>query len=165
MARPNFQPQPATSDRETWRNFLRVRDTVTGIDTRTASLESTVAALQAAVSVLQNVSPEEGVDVDVDPDTPTATALYSGETELAFGGAPGSNTAERTVGATWVTSDSIIMAWVPGHRSTADNNATEHWFVPITVKVTAIDPGVSFTLTAYSDPRLQGNFVVHWQGR
>lgn len=163
MARPNFQPQPSAQDRETWRNFLRVRDSVTGIDTRTSSLESTVAALQAAVAVLQNTGGATAA-VDGDTDSLPTVAVYSGEATITFGAAPGTDVAEATVTAPWALSTSSILAWVPGNRGTSDNNAYEHWLAPITVKATSIVPGSSFTLMAYADQRLTGQFVVHWQG-
>lgn len=161
MARIPLQQQ-RPDEKETYRNFLRVRAKIESMDADVAALVVRLAAAEAQIQTLASPPTAAGED-SVEGDS-IATALYSGETEIDFGATPGSDTAERRVSAAWATSNSVISAWVAGHRSTADNNAYEHWIAPVVVRVTEIDPGASFTLSAYADQRLEGRYVVHWQG-
>ncbi len=163
MGRINLQQQQP-QERETWRNFLRVRSKIEAMDKTISSLTEKLAAAEAQLAnIAAATNPAAGEDGE-DGEDSVATAVYSGEAEIDFGAAPGSDIAERTVSADWVASGSIISAWVSGNRSTADNNAYEHWIAPVIVRVTEIDPGTGFTLSAYSDQRLEGSYVVHWQG-
>jgi hypothetical protein len=88
-----------------------------------------------------------------------------GTAVLNFGAAPGTNTATVAVtGQTGIVSGSAAEAWFMGVDSTADHNAYEHTIMPLAVAlpVTAITPGVGFTITALTQLRLTGQIAVRW---
>lgn len=162
--RPNFQPQSRSQDQETWRNFQRVRTEVSQVSDLVEAQADQIAALQAEVAALKEAPVSETGDSLLVGESALATASYTGVTEVDFGTSTASDWAEVIVSAPWVTSGSIIDAWIPGTASTPTHNAYEHLIAPVVVKVSEIDAGTSFTITAYSEHMLTGKFIIYWRG-
>lgn len=87
-----------------------------------------------------------------------------GTATLDFGSAPGTNiTTVVVTGQAGITSDSHVEPWFMG-ETTATHNAYEHMVAPIKVTVdkSSIVAGTGFTITAVTEWRLTGTFIVHW---
>jgi len=88
---------------------------------------------------------------------------HTGTATIDFGAAPGTNTTTVTVtGQTGIQTTTTVDLSISGMDSTADHNTVEHTIIPITVRVSAISVGSSFTITASSEYRLTGTFKVRW---
>jgi hypothetical protein len=74
---------------------------------------------------------------------------------------PGTNTASTTVSVPAITADSSISAFLISD-TTADHNAYEHEVLDLKLSCDTIVPGVGFTINAYSDDRLDGDFKVRY---
>lgn len=162
--RPNFQPQGRSQDQETWRNFQRVRTEVSSVSETVDAQAARIAALEAEVAALRETPAGESGDTLLVGESALATSTYTGVSEVNFGTGTFNDWAEVTVSAPWVSAGSIIDAWIPGTATTSTHNAYEHLIAPIVVKVSEIDAGVSFTITAYSEHMLTGKFIIHWRG-
>lgn len=85
-----------------------------------------------------------------------------GTATLDFGATPGSSFTETVIaGQAGILSGSLCEAFMMGD-TTVDHNAYEHAVVPLRLTCGSIVAGVGFTITAVSDWRLDGTFVVHW---
>ena len=89
-------------------------------------------------------------------------ASGTGTATLNFGSAPGTNIVTTTVtGQASITSGSHVESWVMG-ENTATHNEYEHAVAPIKLSCGSIVAGTGFTITAVTDWRLSGTFLVHW---
>ena len=92
-----------------------------------------------------------------------STTTHTGTATIDFGAAPGTNTTTVVVGSqTGIQTTTTVDLSISGMDTTTDHNAVEHTIIPITVRVTAISVGSSFTITASSEYRLTGTFKVRW---
>ena len=94
-----------------------------------------------------------------------AAGLYSttGTATIDFGSIPGSNMTSVTVtGQTGITSASPLVVFMRSDDSTADHNSMAHAFAPIKLTGGNIVAGNGFTITAITDLRLTGTFLVRW---
>lgn len=86
-----------------------------------------------------------------------------GNATLDFGAAPGTNMVSVAVtGQAAIGAGSYAEAFVMSDDTTADHNAYEHRLAPFTLRCEAIIAGTGFTIVAFSDYRLTGQFKVRW---
>lgn len=80
-----------------------------------------------------------------------------------FGIAPGGNYASVVVTNSNATNSRLIVPYRIAVAPSSDHNVVEHMFVDLRLSVSDIVDGVSFTINAFSDLRLTGEFLVGWQ--
>jgi hypothetical protein len=107
----------------------------------------------------------QGVTGSIGPTGATGAGIGNkGTAIISFGSAPGTNVVTTIVtGQTGILSTSLVQAFMmDGH--TADHNITEHILVSTGVifNCNTIVPGVGFTITAVTQLRLTGQFLVNW---
>ena len=86
----------------------------------------------------------------------------TGTATIDFGSAPGTNVVTTTItGQTGILVGSHAESWMMG-STTATHNAYEHAVVPIKLSCGTIVVGTGFTITAVTEWRLTGIFIVHW---
>lgn len=88
-----------------------------------------------------------------------------GQAALNFGPCTGSegDTAVATIAATWITSNSIVLAAVAA-LPTADHDAEDAVIEGIQAKVINVLPGVSFDIEAYAPVGSWGQYIAVYQG-
>ncbi len=88
--------------------------------------------------------------------------MATGVTTINFGSAPGDvNTSVVVTGQGSIGTGSQVEAYLMAD-DTPDHNADEHVLVPIRLRCGAIVAGTGFTIYAFSDWVLTGQFNVHW---
>lgn len=104
-----------------------------------------------------------GVTYSTSNTTPSRSLVPVTTTLSPVQNSAGSNFASVTVtGQGLIQAGDAIDVWIQGDDFTADHNAEEHKFLPISLKATNIVPNQSFDILAFSEYRIKGDIKVRW---